>query len=144
MCQGLSGLLELLEEHVSEVHLPWVKRGRENFGEDVQSKSSSSLYGDEEGPSGRDGGVHQPYFDGILSLRDNDKSEGNVGTSEQVPIFQNVFKNQIKEVNPGLRRSSRSSKLSAKLNEYSFEPSSFEEASKDPNCINAMNDEMHC
>ncbi|GJV86552.1 DNA-directed DNA polymerase [Tanacetum coccineum] len=146
---------------------------------DLRNRSSGDcLYDDEEGPSGRDGGVHQPDLDGILGLPesgeqiphlgfdlnihqpghdglntatplgDNDESEGNVDTSEQVPIFQNVFENQTEEVNPGLKRSSRSSKFPTKLNEYvlnkSSEPSSFEEASKDPNCINAMNDEMHC
>ncbi|GKB52452.1 ribonuclease H-like domain-containing protein [Tanacetum coccineum] len=46
---------------------------------------------------------------------------------------------------PGLRRYNRSSKLPARLNEYLLDnkPSSFEEASKDLNWVNAMNDEMH-
>ncbi|GJY82599.1 ribonuclease H-like domain-containing protein [Tanacetum coccineum] len=106
-------------------------------------------------------------------IDENNQSEGNVGSSNEVPTFQNVFENQAEEVN--LRRSSRVSKLPAKLNDYvlnntvkyglkrfvnhsmlsfdnfvfvsnlnkSFEPSSFEEASKDVNWINAMNDEMH-
>ncbi|GJT51520.1 ribonuclease H-like domain-containing protein [Tanacetum coccineum] len=103
---------------------------------------------------------------------ENNQSEGNVASNNEVPTFQNVFENQTEEVN--LRRSSRVSKLPAKLNDYvlsntvkyglkrfvnhsmlsfdnfvfvsnlnnSFEPSSFEEASKDVNWINGMNDEM--
>ncbi|GJW80547.1 putative RNA-directed DNA polymerase [Tanacetum coccineum] len=103
---------------------------------------------------------------------ENNQYEGNVASNDEVPTFQNVFENQTEEVN--LRRSSRVSKLPAKLNDYvlsntvkyglkrfvnhsmlsfdnfmfvsilnkSFEPSSFEEASKDVNWINAMNDEM--
>ncbi|GKD04394.1 putative RNA-directed DNA polymerase [Tanacetum coccineum] len=100
------------------------------------------------------------------------QSEGNVAKNNEVPTFQNVFENQKEEVS--LRRSSRVSKLPAKLNDYvlnntvkyglrrfvnhsvlsfenfvfvsnlnkSYEPSSFEEASKDVNWINAMNNEM--
>ncbi|GJS77997.1 ribonuclease H-like domain-containing protein [Tanacetum coccineum] len=172
---------------------------------ETKAKPSPSPYDVEEGPSGREGSIRQPDLDGILGqpefdkhiphssfdsnihqpghdelntatpLGDNNESEGNVSTSKQVPIFQNVFESQTEEASPGLRRSRRSSKLRAKLNEYVLEnkvkyrlnrydnhtfliaencrfvsklnksskPSSFEEASMDPNWINAMKDEMH-
>ncbi|GJZ24947.1 ribonuclease H-like domain-containing protein [Tanacetum coccineum] len=135
--------------------------------------------------SGSDENVYQPGNDVVIyqpengeqqiatPIDENNQFEGNVGSSNEVPTFQNVFENQAEEVNLG--RSSRVSKLHAKLNDYvlnntvkyglrmfvnhsmlsfdnfvfvsnlnkSFEPSSFEEASKDVNWINAMNDEMH-
>ncbi|GKB70996.1 putative RNA-directed DNA polymerase [Tanacetum coccineum] len=140
---------------------------------------------DNNNESGSDENVYQPGNDVVIyqpgngepqiatPIDENNQSEGNVGSSNEVPTFQNVFENQAEEVN--LRRSSRVSKLPAKLNDYvlnntvkyglkrfvnhsmlsfdnfvfvsnlnkSFEPSSFEEASKDVNWINAMNDEMH-
>ncbi|GKA50175.1 ribonuclease H-like domain-containing protein [Tanacetum coccineum] len=106
-------------------------------------------------------------------IGNENQSEGNVGKSIEVPVFQNVFEIQTKKVSQ--RRSSRSSKLPAKLNDYvldskveyglnryanhfvlnaenccfisnmnkSFEPSTYEEALKDVNWINAMNEEMH-
>nr|GEY77808.1 ribonuclease H-like domain-containing protein [Tanacetum cinerariifolium] len=150
-------------------------------------------------PVSREGSLHQPVFDNnnesdenayhpgndvviyqpghgepqtATPIYENNQSEGNVGSSNEVPTFQNVFENQTEGVN--LRRFSRVSKLPAKLNDYvlnntlkyglkrfvnhymlsfdnfvfvsnlnkSFEPSSFEEASKDVNWINVMNDEM--
>ncbi|GJV91456.1 ribonuclease H-like domain-containing protein, partial [Tanacetum coccineum] len=100
-------------------------------------------------------------------------SEGNVGINPEVPIFQNIFENQNEEVNliRSSRTSKFLAKLNDYvlnntvrycLNKYanhsmlsvencafvtslnkSCEPSSFEEASKDVNWINAMNNEMH-
>nr|GEU61225.1 ribonuclease H-like domain-containing protein [Tanacetum cinerariifolium] len=52
----------------------------------------SKPYDDEEGPSGRYGGVYQPDLDDILG--DNRESDGSVGTSDHVPIFQNGFLRQ--------------------------------------------------
>nr|GEW81529.1 hypothetical protein [Tanacetum cinerariifolium] len=157
---------------------------------------------DEKGtPVSREGSLHQPVFDNnnkfgsdenayhpgndvviyqhrhgkpqtATPIDENNQSEGNVGSSNEVPTFQNVFENQTEGVN--LRRSSRVSKLHAKLNDYllnntvkyslkrfvnhsmlsfdnfmfvsnlnkSFEPYSFKEASKDVNWINSINDEM--
>nr|GEX93053.1 ribonuclease H-like domain-containing protein [Tanacetum cinerariifolium] len=81
---------------------------------------------------------------------ETNSSEGNVGINLEVLVFQNILKNKNEEVD--LRRSSRTSKLPAKLNDYvlnntaslnkSCEPSSFKEASKDVNWINDMNNEM--
>ncbi|GKA86061.1 ribonuclease H-like domain-containing protein [Tanacetum coccineum] len=98
---------------------------------------------------GLDSVMHQSGHDGLHSTTpagEENQSKGNVGANLKVPVFQNAFENQIKEASQ--RRSSRSSKLSAKLNDYvldsrSFEPSSYEEASKDVNWINDMNDGMH-
>ncbi|GJW23142.1 ribonuclease H-like domain-containing protein [Tanacetum coccineum] len=119
--------------------------------------------------------IHQPGHGETQSATPIDEtiqSKGNVGTNNVVLVFQNVFENQIEEVN--LRKSFRASKLLAKLNDYvldnkvkyglnrftnhsvlnfensvfvsnlnkSYEPSSYEEASKDLNWINAMNNEM--
>nr|GEW64091.1 ribonuclease H-like domain-containing protein [Tanacetum cinerariifolium] len=170
---------------------------------DPKPKASISPNDDEEGSSCRDGSVHQSgpshsldqpevnehiptsgsrsdlqgsRNDGLITtnpIDENTSSEGNVGFNDQVPVFQNVFQNQTYEVN--LRKSSWTSKLPAKFNEYvldnkvkyglnryanhthldsqsrffisnlnkMLEPSLFEEASKDPNWISAMNDEMN-
>ncbi|GJX91705.1 ribonuclease H-like domain-containing protein [Tanacetum coccineum] len=100
---------------------------------------------DEEGtPISREGGVHQ--HGDVSHPGEENQSKGNVGANLKVLVFQNAFENQIEEASQ--RRSSRSSKLPAKLNDYvldsrSFEPSSYEEASKDVNWINDMNDGMH-
>ncbi|GJU05064.1 integrase, catalytic region, zinc finger, CCHC-type containing protein [Tanacetum coccineum] len=107
------------------------------------------------------------------SVGEENQSKGNVGTNIDVPIFQNIFKNQTDKASQ--LRSTRSSKLPAKLNDYvldnkfkyglsryanhfvlsaenccfvsnlnkSSEASSYEEASKDVNWINFINDEMH-
>ncbi|GJX70588.1 ribonuclease H-like domain-containing protein [Tanacetum coccineum] len=110
-----------------------------NFFDFVESETTSNSpprpYDDEEGPSSRDGS-------------ENTLFEGTSGINQEVLVFKNMFYGQTEKVSYGLRRSSRSSKLPFKLNEYvldnkSSEPSSFEEASKDVNWINAMNDEMH-
>nr|GFA00728.1 hypothetical protein [Tanacetum cinerariifolium] len=98
-------------------------------------------------------------------LDENNNSKGNVGTYDEVPVFQIELSNTTEEVS--LRRSQRTSKFSAKLNEfildnkvkyglnrydnhcvlssenYGFvsnlnkfvEPSSYEEASRDINWI---------
>ncbi|GJW06676.1 putative RNA-directed DNA polymerase [Tanacetum coccineum] len=174
----------------------------DNFESQIASKVSSPNDDEEGSPSGRDGRLHQPDpmsdnqsgsdamlhqpGDDIVALQpgydelqsatpvdETNSSEGNVGINPEVPVFQNILENQNEEVN--LRRSSRISKLPARLNDYvlnntvryglnkyvnhsmlsakncvfvsslnkSCEPSSFEEASKDVNWINAMNNEMH-
>nr|GEW72817.1 ribonuclease H-like domain-containing protein [Tanacetum cinerariifolium] len=126
------------------------------------SGSGSDLQG-----SGNDGSITATPID------ENTSSEGNVGFNDQVPVFQNVFQNQTEEVNPrkssrttklpakfnkyvldnkvkyGLNRyanhthlDSRSRSFISNLNK-TLEPSLFEEASKDPNWISAMNDEMN-
>ncbi|GJU69871.1 hypothetical protein Tco_1256130 [Tanacetum coccineum] len=151
-------------------------------------------YDDEEELSGRDGSVHQPDtnfgnqarhddYHTSTPIGENTQSKGTLGlhqevpvvNTKEVPVFENMFHGQIEEASLGLRRSSRSSKFPAKLNEYvlenkvkyvlnrypnhiflsaenycfvsnlnkSSEPFSFEEASKDLNWVNDMNDEMH-
>ncbi|GJS00359.1 ribonuclease H-like domain-containing protein [Tanacetum coccineum] len=94
-----------------------------------KAKSSSSLYDDEEGPPARDDSVHHSDDGEILRLPE---------TEEQIPS----------QVKYGLSRYANHTFLSlenccfvSNLNKTS-EPSSFEEASKDPNWISAMNDEM--
>ncbi|GJZ03090.1 ribonuclease H-like domain-containing protein [Tanacetum coccineum] len=158
----------------------------DNFESETTAKTSSSPNDDEEGPSGRDGNVHQPVPDSenqpghgdqhfATPIDDENPSEGNGGSHLEVPIFENINQNETEEVSPDIRRSSRPSKLPAKLNEFvldgkvkyglhryvnhtllrgenycfvtnlnkSVEPSSFQEASKDINWINAMNEELH-
>ncbi|GJY58004.1 ribonuclease H-like domain-containing protein [Tanacetum coccineum] len=150
-----------------------------NFFDFVESETASKTSNprpndDEEGtPLSRDGSLHQPEsVQSATPIDETKQSEGNVGTSQEVLVFQNMFENKTEEA--GLRRSSRVSKLLAKLNDYvlsnnvryglnklanhsflcnenyvfvsnlnkSYEPSSYEEASKDSNWINAMNFEM--
>ncbi|GJY37383.1 hypothetical protein Tco_0422761 [Tanacetum coccineum] len=51
--------------------------------------------------------IPQPRHDDLSTatpIGDNIEYEGNVGTSEQVPFFQNVFESQTEEASPGLRR----------------------------------------
>ncbi|GJZ30303.1 putative RNA-directed DNA polymerase [Tanacetum coccineum] len=158
----------------------------DNFESETTAKTSSSPNDDKEGPSGRDGNVHQPVPDFenqpghgdqhfATHVDDENPSEGNGGSHLEVPIFENINQNETEEVSPDIRRSSRPSKLPAKLNEFvldgkvkyclhryanhtllrgenycfvtnlnkSIEPSSFEEALKDINWINAMNEELH-
>nr|GEY17108.1 ribonuclease H-like domain-containing protein [Tanacetum cinerariifolium] len=106
-------------------------------------------------------------------IDENTSSEGNVGFNDQVPVFQNVFQNQTEEVNLrkysrttqlpakfneyvldnkvkyGLNRYANHTHLDSQSRSFisnlskTLEPSSFEEASKDPNWISAMNDEMN-
>nr|GEY43281.1 ribonuclease H-like domain-containing protein [Tanacetum cinerariifolium] len=150
----------------------WYKKSK------PKTKPSSSPNDDEEGPSGRDGSVHQPEFDDNLDQHESDEHRPHSGSDLGVhqPVHDGInTATPVEEVCPGSRRSSRPSKFPAKLNEYvldskvkyglnryvnhaflsadnycfvsnlnkSFESSSFEEACKDPNWINAMNDEMH-
>ncbi|GKE19463.1 ribonuclease H-like domain-containing protein, partial [Tanacetum coccineum] len=68
----------------------------------VSANSSPSPYDDKEGPFGRDGSVHQPDVD----------SHNRAGYDEQHTATP------IDEASRGPRRSSRSSKLPAKLNAY--------------------------
>ncbi|GJU72860.1 zinc finger, CCHC-type containing protein [Tanacetum coccineum] len=79
----------------------------------------------EEGSPGRDGSVHQrtttdqPRHDEVHSATPIDEQnlfEGKVGINVEVRSFQNNLLNAIEEVGP--RRSQRSSKLPAKLNEF--------------------------
>ncbi|GJR63745.1 ribonuclease H-like domain-containing protein [Tanacetum coccineum] len=157
----------------------------DNYESEPTTKTPLRPNDDEEGTHGRDGRVHQPEFRATTDharhdeeysatlIGDQTQSEGNVGSSYEVPVFQNELPNTTEEVGP--RRSQRSSKLPAKLNEFvldnkvrcglnryanhsmlspenynfmsnmnkSIESSSYEEALKDVNRINAMNDEMH-
>nr|GEV52780.1 hypothetical protein [Tanacetum cinerariifolium] len=95
-----------------------------------------------------DARVHQPGHDIIIFQPGRDEpqtrtpvdektqSEGNVAKNNEVLTFQNVFENQKEEVS--LRRIFM---FVSNLNK-SYEPSSFEEVSKDINWINAMNNEM--
>ncbi|GJS78368.1 ribonuclease H-like domain-containing protein [Tanacetum coccineum] len=93
------------------------------------AKTSSRPNDDQEGPSGRDGNVHQPVSDSesqpghgdqsfATPLDDENSSEGYGGSHLEVPIFENVNQSETKEVSPDIRRSSRPSKLSAKLSEF--------------------------
>nr|GEU76648.1 ribonuclease H-like domain-containing protein [Tanacetum cinerariifolium] len=113
---------------------------------DLPSSKVSSPNDDEEGStSGRDGRLHQPdpvsdnqsgsyamlhqpgddivasqpgynELQSATPVYETNSSEGNVGINLKVPVFQNILENQNEEVN--LRRSSRTSKLPAKLNNY--------------------------
>ncbi|GJX23853.1 ribonuclease H-like domain-containing protein [Tanacetum coccineum] len=157
-----------------------------HFKVELETKTSNlSPNEEEEGSPGRDGRVHQPMtddntdrhgYDGThpaTPIDENNVFEGNVGTSDEVPVFQIDLTNTTAEVGP--RRSQRASKLPAKLNEFvldgkvkyglnryanhsvlssknygfvsnlnkSVESSSYEEALKDINWINAMNEEMN-
>nr|GEX51021.1 26S proteasome regulatory complex, non-ATPase subcomplex, Rpn2/Psmd1 subunit [Tanacetum cinerariifolium] len=82
---------------------------------------------DEQIPySGHDSIIHHSEHDGSHSatpIGDENQFEGNIGKSIEVLVFQNVFEIQTKEVSQ--RRSLRSSKLPAKLNDYMLD-------SKDP------------
>ncbi|GKE59723.1 hypothetical protein Tco_1510090, partial [Tanacetum coccineum] len=88
---------------------------------------------DEEDSSGRDGRVHQSVYGSITEqhghdgdnsatpLDENNLSEGNVGINEEVLndevlVFQNVLPDITEEAGP--RRSQRTSKLPARLNEF--------------------------
>nr|GEU35777.1 transposase, MuDR, MULE transposase domain protein [Tanacetum cinerariifolium] len=73
-------------------------------------------------------------------LGDNIQYRGNEILSLEVIVlvFQNIPKTQIKE--SSLRRSNRSSKLPAKLNDFVLDN---KKLLKDINWVNAMNDEMH-
>ncbi|GKD07094.1 hypothetical protein Tco_1186779 [Tanacetum coccineum] len=51
-------------------------------------------------------------------LDDENSSEGYGGSHLKVPIFENVNQSETEEVSPDIRRSSRPSKLHAKLNEF--------------------------
>nr|GEV90947.1 ribonuclease H-like domain-containing protein [Tanacetum cinerariifolium] len=157
-----------------------------HFDVEPKTKTSTLSPNDEEkGTPGRDGRVHQPVTDANTSqpghdeihpatpLDENNNSKGSVGTYDEVPVFQIELSNTTEEVS--LRRSQRTSKFPAKLNEfildnkvkyglnrydnhcvlssknYGFmynlnkfvEPSSYEEASRDLNWVNVMNEDMH-
>ncbi|GJZ90835.1 ribonuclease H-like domain-containing protein [Tanacetum coccineum] len=134
-----------------------------------KAKSSSSLYDDEEGPPARDDSVHHsddgeilrlpeteeqipsqvPTFQNVFENPTEEVSHGLRMSSRvsKLPVKLNeyVMDNKVKY---GLNRYANHTFLSlenccfvSNLNKTS-EPSSFEEASKDPNWISAMNDEM--
>nr|GEZ12874.1 ribonuclease H-like domain-containing protein [Tanacetum cinerariifolium] len=150
----------------------------DHFEVEIETKTSNlSPTDDEEGSYGRAGRVQQPVSDANIDqpgygetypatpLDENNVSEGNVGTSEEVLVFQTDLPVHTEEVGP--RRSQRTSKMPARLNDYvldnkvkyglsnfenfgfvsnlnkSVEPTSYEEALKDINWINAMNEEMN-
>ncbi|GKE33217.1 ribonuclease H-like domain-containing protein [Tanacetum coccineum] len=159
-----------------------------NFFDFIESETTpnapnSRPTDDEEGPSGKDGIRLDMMINTLQLLYVRILFEGTVFLNQEVPIlenievpvFENMFQGQKEEASPGLRRSSRSSKLLAKLNVYvldtkvnyglnryanhfflstenycfvsnlnkSFEPSYFEEYSKDINWIGVMKDEIH-
>ncbi|GJX68062.1 ribonuclease H-like domain-containing protein [Tanacetum coccineum] len=132
-----------------------------NFFDFIESETTTNAPNsrptdDEEGPSGKDGIRLDMMINTLQLLYVRILFEGTVFLNQEVPVlenievpvFENMFQGQKEEASPGLRRSSRSSKLLAKLNVYvldtkSFEPSSFEEDSKDINWIGVMKDEMH-
>ncbi|GJW65565.1 serine/threonine-protein kinase MHK isoform X1 [Tanacetum coccineum] len=105
-----------------------------NFFDNMESETaakahSSSPNDDEKWPSGRDGNVHQLVTDYMDQPGHDDQHiatpvceenlfEGNVGSYIEVPTFENNSPNQTKEVGPGVKRSSRPSKLLAKFNEF--------------------------
>ncbi|GJV18875.1 ribonuclease H-like domain-containing protein [Tanacetum coccineum] len=158
----------------------------DHFEVEIETKTSNlSPNDDEEGSSGRDGRVQQLVSDAntdqpgygetypATPLDENNVFEGNVGTSEEVPIFQIDLPMHTEEVGP--RRSHRTSKMPARLNDFvldnkvkygfnryanqimlssenygfvsnlnkSVEPSSYEEALKDINLINVMHEEIN-
>nr|GEX68394.1 ribonuclease H-like domain-containing protein [Tanacetum cinerariifolium] len=143
-----------------------------NFFDFVKSETASKTpnlrpTNDEEGkPLSRDSSLHQ-----LRSMK-KIQSKVNFGTNNEVPVFQNNFENQKEEVNLrksfraskllaklndyvldnkvkyGLNRFANHSVLRSKnyvfvpnLNK-SYDPSSYEEASKDVNWINDMNNQM--
>nr|GEW48130.1 putative reverse transcriptase, RNA-dependent DNA polymerase, Gag-polypeptide of LTR copia-type [Tanacetum cinerariifolium] len=116
-----------------------------NFESLIASKVSSPNNDEEGSTSGRDGRLHQPdpvsdnqsRYDAMLHqpgddivasqpgydklqsttpVNETNSSEGNVGINLEVLVFQNILDNQYEEVI--LRRSSRTSKFPAKLNDY--------------------------
>ncbi|GJV21377.1 retrovirus-related pol polyprotein from transposon TNT 1-94, partial [Tanacetum coccineum] len=71
----------------------------DNFESETTAKApSSSPNDDEEGPSG-----------------EKTLSKGNVGTHLEVPSFENISQNQTEDVGPGVSRSSRPSKMPARV-----------------------------
>ncbi|GJX71810.1 ribonuclease H-like domain-containing protein [Tanacetum coccineum] len=141
----------------------------DNFKSESSSNTlNESLIDDEEGtPVSREGSLHQPESDvdnksgsdvrmhqpghdvvifqpghgeqqTTTPIGEKTQSEGNVPKNNEVPTFQNVFENQKEEVS---LRSFENFVFVSNLNK-SYEPSSLEEASKDINWINAMNNEM--
>ncbi|GKE57754.1 hypothetical protein Tco_1496939, partial [Tanacetum coccineum] len=134
----------------------------DHFEVEIETKTSNlSPNDDEEGSSGRDGRVQQPVSDTntdqpeygetypATPLDENNVSEGNAGTSEEVPVFEIDLPIHTEEVKYGLNRYANHSVLSSEnygfvsnLNK-SVEPTSYEEALKDINRINAMNEEMN-
>nr|GEU94342.1 putative reverse transcriptase, RNA-dependent DNA polymerase, Gag-polypeptide of LTR copia-type [Tanacetum cinerariifolium] len=88
-----------------------------NIAETIAKAPSSCPNDDEEGPSGKDGNVHQPMSD-----------YNNIGYDDQ-HIATPIVEENLSKGNVGTHLES-------------IEPSSFEEASKDINWINAMNEEM--
>nr|GEV66272.1 ribonuclease H-like domain-containing protein [Tanacetum cinerariifolium] len=100
----------------------------DHFESEPVAKIPLSPNDDEEASYGKYGRVHQPVNGSTIEQPRNDGnhpetpldeqniSEGNVGIDQEVPIFQNDLPNVTKEVGP--RRSQRSFKLPARLNEF--------------------------
>nr|GEY66207.1 hypothetical protein [Tanacetum cinerariifolium] len=133
----------------------------------VDEQIPTSCSGSDLQGSGSDGLVTATPID------ENTSFEGNVGFNDQVPVFQNIFQNQTEEVNLrkssrttklpakfnkyvldnkvkyGLNRYANHTHLDSQSRSFisninkTLEPFLFEEASKDPNWISAMNDEMN-
>ncbi|GKE17859.1 ribonuclease H-like domain-containing protein, partial [Tanacetum coccineum] len=130
----------------------------DNFESETTAKTSSSPNDDEEGPSGIDSNVHQPVPDSenqpghgdqhfATPVDDENPSEGNGGSHlEPAKLNEFVLDDKVKY---GLHKYANHTLLRGEnycfvtnLNK-SIEPSSFEEASKDINWINAMNEEVY-
>ncbi|GJT43910.1 putative RNA-directed DNA polymerase [Tanacetum coccineum] len=84
--------------------------------------------------------------DFATSMGETSTSEGNVHINSESPA-QGNFPQNISQVQPDLRRSSRVPKMPAKFNDYVVnssknEPTSYFEAVKNPNWIEAMNNEI--
>ncbi|GJY74958.1 ribonuclease H-like domain-containing protein, partial [Tanacetum coccineum] len=127
----------------------------DHFEVEIETKTSNlSPNDEEEGSSGRDGRVQQPVSDAntdqpgygetypATPLDENIVSEGNVGTSEEVPVFQIDLPVHTEEYANHSVLSSENYGFVSNLNK-SVEPTSYEEALKDVNWVNAMNEEMN-
>nr|GEV97222.1 reverse transcriptase domain-containing protein [Tanacetum cinerariifolium] len=101
----------------------------DQFESEPTNKTPLRPNDDEEYSSGRDGRVHyseqgsnleEPRNDeenSVTPLDENNNSDGNVGLTDEVPVFQNVLPNVTEEVGP--KRSQMTSKLPARRREES-------------------------
>ncbi|GKD79614.1 putative RNA-directed DNA polymerase, partial [Tanacetum coccineum] len=96
-----------------------------------------------------DGNVHSCTInsdvsedDSATSMGDNSSSEGNVPFASSGPIAQRNLPENSGQVQLDVRRSSGYVKMPTKFNDYSSEPTSYYEAIKNPNWVEAMNNEI--
>ncbi|GJW47000.1 putative RNA-directed DNA polymerase [Tanacetum coccineum] len=80
--------------------------------------------------------------DSATSMGDNSSSEGNVPFASSGPIAQRNLPENSGQVQLDVKRSSGSVKMPAKFNDYSSEPTSYYEAIKNLNWVEAMNNEI--